>query len=142
MAQNNMSSAQISDIFTWKWEYVALFWAIHLVAVEILQHAIVMNVGKVQPRKIEIRGGHLDELASKDKAFIVFNRLCVPLLTYTLMRFCWLNTNHVEWDLNKLTIWNTIGSMILFFAAYDFVYVLFHRLLHVRGKYINIFQRS
>ena len=131
----NTTALTFSEMNEWKYEYISLFWALHLVAVEILQHAIVMNVGKVQARKIDIRGGHLDEFSSKDKAFIIFNRLCVPLLTYFTFRFCWLNPQHVEWDMNKLTLGNTVGAMVLFFALYDFIYTLFHRALHIRGMF-------
>ena len=119
----------------WSWDQILLFWAVHLIAVEILQHAIVMNVELIETRKIEMKGKHLDELSGKDKAFIVFNRMTVPFLTYFVAQFAWKNPSHVEWDFHKLNPFNTIGSLVAFFLIYDFVYVLFHRLLHVRGEF-------
>ena len=130
----NSSKMEFVDITLWPWESILLFWALHLIAIEIFQNAIVMNIGKLEKKKIEIKGGHLDSLSAKDKAFIVFNRLCIPFLSYFLFRFCWLHPEHVEWDLNKLSPFNTVGSMLSFFLFYDFFYVLFHRILHIRGK--------
>ena len=135
ITQDNGTRPPFLELSEWKWEHLLLFWAGHLIAVEILQHAIVMNVGKVQPRKIEVRGRHLEELTTKDKTFIVFNRLTVPFLTYFLVRFCWTHPEHVEWNMDKITPLNTLGSLTLFFLAYDFVYTLFHRAIHIRAFY-------
>ena len=85
----NSSKMEFVDITLWPWESILLFWALHLIAIEIFQNAIVMNIGKLEKKKIEIKGGHLDSLSAKDKAFIVFNRLCIPFLSYFLFRsFC------------------------------------------------------
>jgi len=125
---------EFRDWSEWRWDTLLFFWSLHLVAVEILQHGLVMNIGRLEPRVIEKKGRHLDELSSLDKTFIVFNRLCVPLLTYSIMSFAWRNPQHVEWDMTKITPINTVVSLAAYFLFYDFFYVLFHRLLHVRGE--------
>ncbi|KAH9249727.1 hypothetical protein BASA81_012523 [Batrachochytrium salamandrivorans] len=131
------STSVFPPLQEWSLEYVLLFWAIHLVGVEVLQHLIVMNchVIAVTDRPLENKGKHLDELEFKDKFLIVFNRLCVPLLTYSMFKFMWDNPSHVEWDLHKLTLANTLGSLVGFFTLYDFFYVLLHRFLHIRAIY-------
>lgn len=43
--------------------------------------------------------------------------------------------SHIEWDMQKMTVFNTLFSTIGMFLVYDLFYVAFHRLLHVRGLY-------
>ena len=123
------------DPTTWSAVHFLAYWALHLVAVEVLQHGIVMNFGWATSKRIPVGGRHLDVLQAKDKAFIVFNRLCTPILTMSLLYFCWTRPDHVEWDPAKLSVWNTLGSLVGFFAIYDFIYVGFHGLLHVPAFY-------
>jgi sterol desaturase/sphingolipid hydroxylase (fatty acid hydroxylase superfamily) len=133
---NNNHNHNLYDPTTWSFHHFLLWWAIHLIALEIFQHGIVMQFGIFTNNRIKIAGKHLDTLEFKDKALIAFNRCCVPFLTMGMMYFCYINPNHhVEWDMNKITLWNTIGSLVGFFIFYDFWYVLFHRFLHLKAIY-------
>ena len=108
---------------------------VHLLAIEVLQNGIIMNFSRCTPRRIAPGAKPLDELTGLDKGFILFNRLCVPLLTLSMFCFAWTHPEHVEWDLSKATPLNTLGSLAALFAVYDVVYAPYHRLLHVRALY-------
>lgn len=90
-------------------------------------------------KHIPVRGKPLETLSAKDIAFIVFNKLTTPLLSYHLIQFMCYNTDHVKWNFEDLTLWNTLGSLVAFHVVYDFFYCLFHRALHLRSiyKYIH-----
>lgn len=124
-----------AHIATWTPVQVLVFCAIHVVLLEIFQNGIIMNFGLLTPKRIPIQAAHLDEFSLKDKIFIVTNRLWTPLLTYSLIWFTYTRPDHVEWDMNKMTVWNTLGSLVGFFILYDFVYTLFHWALHIRVFY-------
>lgn len=92
-----------------------------------------MNFSRCTPRRIVPGAKPLDTLEFKDKALIVFNRMCVPLLTMGTLWFTWTHPEHVEWDLDKATPLNTVGSVAALFLLYDLVYAPYHRLLHLRS---------
>jgi sterol desaturase/sphingolipid hydroxylase (fatty acid hydroxylase superfamily) len=45
------------------------------------------------------------------------------------------STPSIEWDAEKLTLMNSIGSLSAFYIFYDFFYMWFHRILHIRSLY-------
>jgi sterol desaturase/sphingolipid hydroxylase (fatty acid hydroxylase superfamily) len=84
---------------------------------------------------IAIGGAHLDALSGRDRAFIAFNRLTVPFVTLHITQFVW-HAPTVAWGgLETMTLANTLGSLLAFFALYDLVYVGFHRALHHPSVY-------
>eukprot|EP00122_Pirum_gemmata_P008361 Pgem_evm2s7706 len=122
------------DMTHWEYWQIAAFWVAVIVGQEGL--AFVMEaLSTLTNRRIPVSGSHLDELGWKDWAFIYFNRFSAPMLFYHMVLFSWRNPQHVEWDLSKLTIFNTFGSVILCYLVYDFFYVQFHKFLHIRAIY-------
>mmetsp|Transcript_41169 Transcript_41169/g.42069 ORF Transcript_41169/g.42069 Transcript_41169/m.42069 type:complete len:239 (+) Transcript_41169:209-925(+) len=84
--------------------------------------------------KIPVKGKHLDELESIDKRFIFINKCLTVIFVYHL----WLvvsSTPTIKWGINEVSIQNTLGSLTCFYLFYDFFYMLFHRMLHVRSLY-------
>jgi sterol desaturase/sphingolipid hydroxylase (fatty acid hydroxylase superfamily) len=45
------------------------------------------------------------------------------------------NTPTIEWASDKATLYNTFGSLCCFYVVYDFMYMWFHRILHIRALY-------
>jgi sterol desaturase/sphingolipid hydroxylase (fatty acid hydroxylase superfamily) len=130
------AAALLHDAASWDWQHFAMFWAVHIVLIEVLNQGIIFQLlARLTPRRIRKGGGHLDEFSNLDVAFIIFNRLCTPFLTYGMFRFAWLHPEHVEWDLGNITVLNTAGSFAAFLVVYDCFYTAFHRLLHVRALY-------
>jgi len=104
--------------------------------IEVLNQGIIFQlIGKLVSGRIKRGGGHLDEFGTQDIAFIVFNRCTTPLLTYGMLWYSWNHPEQVEWDVNKITVLNTVVSFLGFLVVYDFIYTCFHRLLHVRALY-------
>lgn len=77
----------------------------------------------------------MDKLGKLDIAFIIHNKLSTVFLVYFTLQFAWNNQDHVEWDLRKLTIQNTIVSLVLMYVLYDLIYWAFHAFLHIRQIY-------
>lgn len=46
-----------------------------------------------------------------------------------------LTTPSIKWNIADITFLNTIGSLFAFYAFYDFFYMWFHRILHMRQFY-------
>eukprot|EP00300_Choanocystis_sp_HF-7_P006409 c14685_g1_i2.p1 GENE.c14685_g1_i2~~c14685_g1_i2.p1 ORF type:complete len:262 (+),score=37.71 c14685_g1_i2:67-786(+) len=78
---------------------------------------------------------HLEKLTTKDLLFININRATTPLFFYHFLVFVW---SHCPWSPSDLTLSNTLLSFISLFTLYDFVYTLYHRLLHHRAIYALI----
>jgi len=89
---------------------------------------------------IPIRGKHLDKLEPLDVSFIVFNRLSGVVFVYHL--FLYVNgpgargfPTKVEWDMEKMDVYNTALALPALFVVYDLFYQAFHRALHHRSVY-------
>mmetsp|Transcript_10722 Transcript_10722/g.17553 ORF Transcript_10722/g.17553 Transcript_10722/m.17553 type:complete len:260 (+) Transcript_10722:172-951(+) len=118
---------------TWQaWQFV-VYWAVIMGAQELFS-ALVSLIAHYSTKRIPVGGKHLDKLGFTDWAFVYFNRFSVPVLIYYLSHLC-IHSKHVEWNPHKLTVWNTVGSLLMFFFIYDMVYVQFHKFLHIRGIY-------
>eukprot|EP00514_Thraustochytrium_sp_LLF1b_P012871 CAMPEP_0184545516 /NCGR_PEP_ID=MMETSP0199_2-20130426/4358_1 /TAXON_ID=1112570 /ORGANISM="Thraustochytrium sp., Strain LLF1b" /LENGTH=251 /DNA_ID=CAMNT_0026939821 /DNA_START=148 /DNA_END=903 /DNA_ORIENTATION=- len=123
---------------TWQTWQLASFWVIAVLGQEVLQQFLVF-LGRFAFKRIPETGKPLEKFGPKDWFFVCFNRFSVPLMTYHLLSFVSNNRNHIEWDLEKLSYRNSVGSVVAYFALYDILYVPFHGILHMRGiyKYIH-----
>ena len=106
--------------------------AVVLVGLEVLSRVVPILFSSAN--RIQVRGKHLDTLDFYDQLYISINKLLTCMFVYHLLYIA-CNTSSIEWDNNKINIYNSIGSLVLFYLFYDFFYMSFHRLLHVRSLY-------
>ncbi len=116
----------------WSYQMIPLFCGIIMVGLEIL--SIIIPPLFARSEKIPIKGKHLDELDSLDKTYIFINKLLTIIFVYHLIYVCY-HTPTVNWNMDQISWQNTIGALILFYIFYDFFYMNFHRILHIRALY-------
>lgn len=68
------------------------------------------------------------------RAFAAFNKFSATFFVYHCFRVCYYHET-MEWGWETLRLSNTLGSFVAFYVAYDLVYTLFHRALHIRAIY-------
>lgn len=83
---------------------------------------------------IPIKGKHLDDFSTQDNIFILINKFLTVMFTYHVICVT-RSAPSIVWEFEDLTVANTLGSLVAFYAFYDFFYMWFHRLLHVRFLY-------
>lgn len=105
-----------------------------IVGLEVLSKIVPMAFSSLSSSRIEVRGKHLDALEYQDNLFITINKGLTCMFVYHLMYFS-CNTSTIKWDYEELTVMNSIGSLLLFYLFYDFFYMSFHRILHLRSFY-------
>lgn len=66
--------------------------------------------------------------------FIIINKCLTILFVYHVIQVTYIVPS-IQWNPEDLTIFNTIGSYIAFFIFYDYFYMWFHRILHIRALY-------
>lgn len=103
-----------------------------LVGLEVLSRIVPLLFSSAG--RIEVRGKHLDTLDFQDQLYISINKLLTCMFVYHLL-YVACNTSTIEWDHDDVTIGNSIGALVLFYLFYDFFYMSFHRLLHIRSLY-------
>jgi len=123
------------DPSQWEWVDTIAFLGLMFVAQTIM--AVIVNVAFRPFRELPPKGKILDPLEPLDYAFIAFNKLVTTLFVYHAYSYVW-SSDHVEWDMGKITFANVFGSLVGFYLLYDLCYTNFHRLLHVRGLYKHI----
>ena len=127
------------DVISWdgcnEWHLV-IAWAVILLGQEMMTLVIDGIIGKLATRTIPAGGKYLETFGFVDWMFVYINRFSVPIMMYHMYYVMHgANEGHVEWDMDKMTVFNTLGSIAFFFIVYDMVYSLFHRFLHIRGIY-------
>lgn len=85
-------------------------------------------------KEIEVKGKHLDEFEFMDRLYVAMNKCATMFFVYHLAQFCWYHDG-VEWDLDKITGYNTLLSLVGLYLVYDLFYHPFHCFLHVRSLY-------
>ena len=81
-----------------------------------------------------LQGKHLDRLESLDLAFITFNRLSTIVFVFNTAQVV-VHSPSIVKSIDQLTLFNTAGSLVLFYVVYDFFYLCFHQFLHLRFIY-------
>jgi sterol desaturase/sphingolipid hydroxylase (fatty acid hydroxylase superfamily) len=84
--------------------------------------------------KIPIKGKHLDELSSTDNLYIGINKGLTLVFLYHL-HYAIFNFSWIKWELSEITFSNTVLALVGYYIVYDFFYMNFHRLLHLRALY-------
>lgn len=108
------------------------FCAIIALGLEILSRIIPILFGAAD--KIEPRGYHLDKFDFQDNLFITINKGLTMMFVYHVIQVTFY-TPSVKWAPEELTVANSLGSLIAFYLLYDFIYMCFHRFLHVKWMY-------
>jgi sterol desaturase/sphingolipid hydroxylase (fatty acid hydroxylase superfamily) len=126
------TGATLHDYKTWTWTQRIVFSTVVLVGYDLLHRVVPMIFSGAS--HLPVKGKHLDQLSNKDWAFIAFNRLTGVTFVYNCLQFMSLSST-VPWELEKLSVMNTLFALPALFIFYDFFYCLWHRLLHVRGLY-------
>lgn len=117
---------------TWPLWFYTLFGGVIMLGLEILSRFVPFVFNSAS--KIKIQGEHLDKFEFKDRAFIFTNKLLTCLFVYHLCYVVY-HRETIKWKHDEVTISNTLGSLFLFYIFYDFFYMNFHKLLHIRSLY-------
>lgn len=95
---------------------------------------LVNHLDVVFSGRIPQGGKPLAVLSTKDKSFIAFNKFTTTFFTYHVVAVV-AKAKHVSWRLEEMTLLNTVGAYVLLHLVYDFFYMWFHRILHMRAFY-------
>lgn len=120
---------------TWTWAQTIGFVIGNTIALELLGWSVFLL--ETSDRKRISPGGKLVwQRGFIDWFYIWTNKLGTACFNYHTMQYCWNAAgNGIYWNLNEMTILNTIVALPLLFLVYDLPYSLFHRFLHARSVY-------
>ena len=129
---SSLNGIVLYQIDTWPLWFVATFCGLITLGLEILSHIVHLLFGFAE--QIPVRGKHLDEFSSLDKTYININKMLTIIFVYHVL-YVTYTTPTVKWQLSELTLMNSVGSLTAFYLFYDFLYMSFHRFLHLRWLY-------
>jgi len=120
-------------ITTWRFHHVVAFAVIVWGGLElvVLTLAIVMNRIPRLPVNEKL---HLDSFSTRDKLYIAFNKVSSIVFAYHIFLVATL-TPTVRWRVTEATFINSVLVLAPMYLLYDFVYTIFHKLLHLRCVY-------
>jgi len=125
-----------SGPFHWSAMDKVLFFALIMLALEILNF-LCNNAGDwMNAKQIPVRGKHLDELTPRDNLFIGISKAQTGPFLYLLLRYCFHEAN-VIWTFEEgdFSLKTVLLPIPVLFLVYDFFYTLLHGFLHVRAVY-------
>jgi sterol desaturase/sphingolipid hydroxylase (fatty acid hydroxylase superfamily) len=123
---------QLNAVTTWTLPFGLLFASLIWLGMEILSRYVPLIFGS--PSLIPVKGKHLDEFETMDKVYIFINKILTVTFVYHVIQVTY-NTESIMWDSKDLTLANTLGSLLAFYVFYDYFYMWFHRVLHIRAIY-------
>ena len=88
-------------------------------------------------KQIPIKGKHLDKFTDIDNRYILINKILTCIFV-NHTQYIVHRVPCIIWSIEKITISNTLFSLIAFYIFYDLIYTLFHRALHHRSVYALI----
>lgn len=135
IGRDSLKTMNLSHISTWPLWFTACYCGAIALGLEILSHIVHLLFGFAPD--IPVRGKHLDELSTLDKTFININKVLTMVFVYHTI-YVTFNTPSIKWGLEEVTFANTLGSLVGFYLFYDFCYMWFHRILHMRRFYALI----
>jgi sterol desaturase/sphingolipid hydroxylase (fatty acid hydroxylase superfamily) len=121
------------QIENWTWRFIPIFSSAVILGLEGLSQSIPIFFS-TGSKLIPVKGKHLDEFSALDHLYISINKVLTVIFTYHVILFSSINSS-IKWDFKEITLLNTVGSVVLFFIVYDFFYMIFHRVLHLRSIY-------
>lgn len=138
-----MSAATSSDIplfifdslSNWTWGQVIMFIILNTIALEALSW-IIFIFETTDRKRIPPGGPLIFDRPFIDFFYIWSNKVGTSIFNYHLFYYCWWTAgDRVFWNLNEMTIFNTVLAIPLLFIAYDLPYSMFHRFLHWKPVY-------
>jgi sterol desaturase/sphingolipid hydroxylase (fatty acid hydroxylase superfamily) len=129
-----MEPAQILiyDYTSWPLWFGASYFAVIMLGLQILALIVPFLFGAAE--KIPEKGKHLDTLEPIDRTYITINKCLTAMFVYHVIAACYYNDS-IKLRSDEVTLANTVGSLVAFYAFYDFMYMWFHRILHIRSLY-------
>lgn len=125
---------ELWDVSTWPlWFTLTYVVAVYL-GLEIVAQGVIPLFSVWGWGSIAKKGKHLDNLEFMDNLYININKILTLVFTYHAIQVTYYNPA-ISWKLEEITIFNTVGSLVAFYIFYDFFYMNFHKLLHVRSLY-------
>mmetsp|Transcript_285 Transcript_285/g.511 ORF Transcript_285/g.511 Transcript_285/m.511 type:complete len:264 (-) Transcript_285:317-1108(-) len=120
-------------ITTWEVHHVVAFALLITVTLEFLVRVLPFFTTGAQWLPVNPKL-HLDTFGFRDKLYILINKVSIVAFAYHVFRFLTL-TPTVKWKVEEATLYNTLVVVVPMFLLYDFIYTLFHRILHLRCVY-------
>lgn len=129
---SQLTEFKVNDHSTWPVSFYFIFGGLIIVGMESLSWIIYLLFSSTS--LIPIKGKHLDQFEFQDYLFVSINKLLTIVFAYHVAQFS-MTSPQIEWSFDKVSVFNTFGSLVCYFVIYDFFYTLFHRTLHLRVLY-------
>jgi sterol desaturase/sphingolipid hydroxylase (fatty acid hydroxylase superfamily) len=129
----DLSSFEFYNAMSWPLWVFPLWGSLVALGFQLIDWPLPIGFG-YKEKEIAVKGKHLDELEFMDSLYINMNKCATMFFMYHLAQLCWYHEG-VEWDLAKITVANTLGSLMALYITYDLFYHPYHRFLHVRLVY-------
>lgn len=120
------------EVQTWPSWLILGFCGAIAIGLEVLSRIIPAVFGGAS--QIAIKGYHLDKFEFQDNLFISINKCLTMMFVYHVIQVT-CHTPSIKWAPEELTLANSLGSLLAFYLFYDFLYMCFHRFLHVKWMY-------
>jgi sterol desaturase/sphingolipid hydroxylase (fatty acid hydroxylase superfamily) len=123
----------VTPVATWTWMQLIQFPIMFIIPAEFLagiSTLMVHTLGSPNYQELPHRRGSYPELTWKDHFYVYFNRfVMLPFLSWLIVKTVWAS-DAVVYDMNEMTIWNTVGAFAVVFSMSDLVYYTGHRIVH------------
>jgi len=125
-----------SGPFYWNTMDQVLFFALIMLALEILNFLCNHSGDWMNAKRIPVRGKHLDDFSPTDRLFIGISKAQTGPFLYILLRFCFHESN-VLWTFEpeNFSLKTIILPLPALYFVYDFFYTILHWFLHIKAVY-------
>jgi len=123
----------LRKITTWQVHHVVAFAVVITVLLEFMVCLLPLLLGRARWLPVNPKL-HLDSFAFRDTLYIFINKVSIVMFAYHTFRVITL-TPSVKWKVEEATFANTLFVLPPMYLLYDFVYTLFHKILHLRCVY-------
>jgi nucleoside-diphosphate-sugar epimerase/sterol desaturase/sphingolipid hydroxylase (fatty acid hydroxylase superfamily) len=135
MSKTELPLFIFDSLSNWTWGQVIMFVVLNTIALELLSWVIFI-FESTDRKRIPPGGPLIFDRPMIDFFYIWSNKIGTSIFNYHLFYYCyWRAGDRVFWNLNEMTIFNTILAIPLLFIAYDLPYSIFHRFLHWKPVY-------
>lgn len=127
----DMYRFMVEPVSTWSTQQMMLFPALFVIPAEILAKIIDVMIWSMSG-KPGLPGWEKERapLGSRDFTYIWFNRLIMlPFVSWLNIKVIWASSA-IVYDMEALTLFNTVVAFIVIFALSDLVYYTGHRIVH------------
>ena len=126
-----------AEISTWPVWLTFSFCGVIFLGLKVLSGIVPLVFGGAGA--IKTRGESLEKFERTDNIFITVNMGLTMMFVYHLIQVTYgCGDGHIKWRPEELTLGNSVGSLILFYVFYDFLYTSFHWFLHIPALYVYV----